>query len=427
MKKRHKQTLPLSAVTLLATALSTQPVSAGLTQDIEDALNFYHYGHNGAIKFDLNYRYENVNQDEGVTETANANTARLRLGYLTPTYHGLQAYAEYEGTLAMQEDYDSTRNFNTAFSRVADPDLNELNQFWLAYTGIADNVFKVGRQRIQFDDQRFIGSVPWRQMETTYDSVLITHNNQSLFGLVVNVGYLGNIQTFTGVSEHVEAPLLNINYKMGDFGNIIGYGYWLDYTEVENYEKSSQTYGLRAACCAKPLESYKLSDHFGVVYTAEWGHQSDYGHGATPYDVDRLNLMAGFSAYNLLFQGAVEQLDGTGLNQHFDTPLGTNHMFQGWADVIQDTPNNGVRDVFGTVIVPLQRGEWVLTGVYHEFSDDTGRFDYGDEWDFQVVKKFGKHYTLLAKYAVYNAGDTPAYTTASTDTQKLWVQGNISF
>jgi len=429
-QQRSYLSAPLSAAALLSMTVVSAPALAGLTQEIEDALNFYHYGHNGAIKFDLNYRYENVNQDAGLAETANANTARLRLGFLTPEFHDFQAYAEYEGNLAMQDDYNSTRNFNTAFSTVADPDLSELNQFWVAYTGIADNVIKVGRQRIKLDDDRFIGNVGWRQMETTYDAVLLTHANQTLFGLVANAGYIGTVQTFTGLTEHIEAPILNVNYKMGDYGNLVGYGYWLDYTDINEpvtMEKSSQTYGLRATCCAKPLDSYKISDNYGLVYTAEWSHQSDYGHGATPYDADRINLMGGFSAYNIIFQGAMEQLDGSGLNKTFDTPLGTNHAFQGWADLFLQTPANGIRDVFGTVMVPFQRGDLVLTGVYHDFSDDTGRFDYGDEWDFQVVKKFGKHYSLIAKYAFYNAGDTAAFAAPSTDTQKLWVQGNINF
>ncbi|MDP2903440.1 MAG: alginate export family protein [Methylovulum sp.] len=425
----------LSTAAFLSMTVISGAASAGLTQDIEDALNFHHYGHNGAIKFDLNYRYENVNQDAGVIETANANTARLRLGFLTPVFHDFQGYAEYEGNLAMQDDYNSTRNFNTAFSTVADPDLSELNQLWVAYTGIADNAVKVGRQRIKLDDDRFIGNVGWRQMETTFDAVLLTHTNQTLFGLVANAGYIGTVQTFTGTTENIEAPILNVNYKMGDYGNLIGYGYWLDYTEVENFEKSSQTYGLRAICCAKPLEAYKLSENFGVVYTAEWSHQSDYGHGATAYDAERYNLMGGVSAYGVMFQGAMEQLDGSGANQHFDTPLGTNHAFQGWADLFLVTPNNGIRDVFGTVMVPFQRGDLVFTGVYHDYSDDTGRFDYGNEWDFQVLKKFGKHYSLLAKYAYYNAGDTAAYFSPtspptpvpSTDTQKIWIQGNINF
>lgn len=419
---------PASAMLLLLSVVSSSVSAVGVTQSVEDALNFYHYGKNGAVKIDLNYRYENVDQDKGGIpnpHTANANTARLRLGLLSPVFHGLQGYAEYEGNLAMQEDYNSTRNNNTGYSVVADPEKSELNQLWLSYAGIADTVIKGGRQRIKFDDDRFIGNVGWRQMETTFDSVLITHNNQQLFGLVINAGYIGNVQTFTSTTENIEAPILNVNYKVGDYGNVIGYGYWLDYTETDTYEKSSQTYGLRATCCAKPGESIKISDNYGLLYTAEWGHQSDYGHGLTPYDATRLNFMGGFTAYNVTVQGAMEQLNGSGLNKTFDTPLGTNHAFQGWADLFLITPPDGIRDVFGTVSVALDRGNLILTGVYHDFSDDTGKRQYGDEWDFQAVKKFGKHYSLLAKYAYYNDAGDPLL--GKTDTQKIWLQGNISF
>jgi hypothetical protein len=420
---QKKTKLPAS---LLALSVMSGSAMADVTQQVEDALNFYHYGKNGAVKIDLNYRYENVDQDRGAPRTANANTARLRAGLLSPVFHGLQGYAEYEGNLAMQDDYNSTRNGNTGYSTVADPEKSELNQLWISYAGIPDTVIKGGRQRIKFDDDRFIGNVGWRQMETTFDSVLVTHNNQQLFGLTVNAGYIGNVQTFTATNEHVEAPILNVNYKVGDYGNLVGYGYWLDYTEgneAVTREKSSQTYGLRMSNFQKPGDTLKLGDNYGLVYTAEWGHQEDYGHGRIKYEADRINLMGGFTAYNFTFQGAMEQLDGKGANKTFDTPLGTNHAFQGWADLFLVTPNAGIRDVFGTVISTLDRGSVVLTGVYHDFTDDTGRFHYGKEYDFSALKKFGKHYSVLAKYAYYDADSFGG----TTDTQKIWVQGNISF
>ncbi|MCK9620050.1 MAG: alginate export family protein [Methylobacter sp.] len=411
----------ISSASLLALSVMSGSAFADITQQVEDALNFYHYGKNGAIKVDLNYRYENVDQDRGPQRTANANTARLRAGLLSPVFHGLQGYAEYEGNLAMQEDFNSLRNNRTAYSTVADPEKSELNQLWISYAGIPDTVIKGGRQRIKLDDDRFIGNVGWRQMETTFDSVLVTHNNQQIYGLTVNAGYIGNVQTFTSTTENIEAPILNVNYKVGDYGNLVGYGYWLDYTERENYEKSSQTYGLRMTNFQKPGDTYKIGDNYGLVYTAEWSHQEDYGHGAAQYQANRYNVMVGFTAYNFTFQGAMEQLDGKGLNRTFDTPLGTNHAFQGWADLFLVTPNNGIRDVFGTVHATLDRGNVILSGVYHDFTDDTGQLHYGKEWDFSAIKKFGKHYSVLAKYAYYDADQF------STDTQKIWVQANISF
>jgi hypothetical protein len=427
-------TYPTCKTTFLSLSLlMSGSALADITQEIEDAFNFYHYGNRGAIKADINYRWENVDQDRGGTpnpKTANANTARFRLGAQSPKFYGFQGYAEFEGLWAMQEDYNSTRNKNTPYSIIADPEKTELNQLWISYAGIPDTIIKGGRQRIKLDDDRYIGNVGWRQLETTYDAILLTHANQQLFGLTVNAGYIGNVQTFTSTTENIEAPILNINYKVGDYGNLVAYGYWLDYQDVNPgpaagrnlfLEKSNQTYGIRFNG-----SSPKIMDTFNLLYTAEWANQRDYGHGPTKYEADRFNFMGGVKAFNVSVMGAWEQLNGYGANKTFDTPLGTNHAFQGWADIFLITPNNGIRDLFGTVMVEFPRYQTTITGVYHDFSDDTGNMSYGKEWDFQVVKKFGKHYSLLAKYAYYNA-DTGLSTPINTDTQKIWFQANVSF
>jgi len=426
----NSRVLKLSQVLLAITLIPVTSAFADATKDIEDALSFYRGGSKGAVKIDLNYRWENVDQDKGVMphpQTANANTARLRLGLLSPVYYDFQAYAEYEGNYALEEDYNSTVNGRTRYTTVLDPDRSELNQFWLSYKGIADTLFKVGRQRIKFDDDRFIGNVGWRQMEQTYDSILITHSNQTLFGLTVNVGYIDHVQNPAGKTEDMNAPILNLNYRVGDWGNVIGYGYWLDYRERENFYKSSQTYGLRF-----DGKSPQFFDTVKLIYSAEWSHQSDYGDNPNHYQVDRINLMAGATAFNLTLSGAVEQLNGLGSStgdlqrtstfKSFQTPLGTNHAFQGWADLFLITPANGIRDVFATASYKMINDSLIVTGMYHDFMDDTGGIQYGKEWDFSLLKKFGKHYSLLAKYANFNS-DSAAY----TDTQKIWLQANVSF
>jgi len=410
---------------------SSGAVHADITKEIEDALNFYHYGSNGAVKADLNYRWENVDQDAGTTnthslsdpKTANANTARLRLGYLTPYFHDFQAYGEYEGNYALQEDYNSSVNGRSTYSTIKDPDRSELNQFWLAYKGINDTLIKVGRQRIKLDDDRFIGNVGWRQMEQTYDSVLITHNNQTLFGLTVNAGYIDHVQGVDGKTESLNAPILNMNYKVNDWGNLVGYGYWLDYRDsAANKALSSQTYGIRF-----DGKSPQFWDRVNFLYTTEWSNQSNYADNPNQYQLDRFNFMGGATAFNLTLQGAVEQLNGLGATKAdskyaFQTPLGTNHAFQGWADLFLTTPGQGIRDVFATASYKMQNDSLILTGVYHDFYDDTGKTQYGNEWDFSALKKFGKHYSVLAKYANFNTNSG-----SFTDTQKIWIQGNISF
>jgi len=68
MPQQQRKT-PLSA-SLLALSVVSGSALAGVTQDVEDALNFYHYGKNGAVKFDLNTRWENVDQDRGTQKNS---------------------------------------------------------------------------------------------------------------------------------------------------------------------------------------------------------------------------------------------------------------------------------------------------------------------------------------------------------------------
>ena len=436
--KNNTLAVTLLPTTLLSLSIISLPATADITKEIEDALNFYHYGNNGAIKADINYRWENNNQNAGPTipgtkpaqnvETANANTARLRLGLLSPSFYDFQAYAEYQGNYALQDDYNQgVLVKNTNYSVIQDPQRSELDQLWLSYKGIADSLVKFGRQRIKYDDDRFIGNVGWRQLEQTYDAVSLTHNNQTIFGLTVNAAYLGHLQDPLGQNAKLSAPILNLNYKIPDWGNLIAYGYWLDFQDSSNAAKSSQTYGLRF-----DGKSPQFYDAINFLYTAEWGNQSDYANNPNHYSADRINLMGGISGFDISLQGAMEQLDGYGVNKTFNTPLGTNHAFQGWADVIKNPINatapagaalgQGIRDVFATASYKMLNDSLIFTGIYHDFYDDTGSVKFGSEWDLSLLKKFGKHYSLLAKYADFNTGNI-----AFTDTQKIWLQANISY
>ena len=132
------------------------------TEKVKNSLN----GDWGQIKIDLRYRYEHVEQDG--LKTANGDPIRLRLGYQTPKWAGFQGYAEFEGnTPVFLDDYNDKSNGKDEFAVIADPSEAELNRGWLSYDFIDKTVFRAGRQRIQLDNQRFIGNVGWRQMEQT--------------------------------------------------------------------------------------------------------------------------------------------------------------------------------------------------------------------------------------------------------------------
>src|SRR3546814_387114 len=109
-------------------------------------------------------RYENVDQD-GILEKADALTIRARAGFELGLSKDFSFLVEGEGTLALNEDYNSGANGKTMFPIVADPENIELNRIQLQYMGIAGTVLTVGRQRINLDE---IGRASCRERVCQY-------------------------------------------------------------------------------------------------------------------------------------------------------------------------------------------------------------------------------------------------------------------
>jgi hypothetical protein len=66
--------------------------------------------------------------------------------------------------------------------------------------------------------------------------------------------------------------------------------------------------------------------------------------------------------------------------------------------------------------------EWSFTGVYHDFSAETGSSDYGTEFDVSAGRGLGKNYGVLFKGAFFS-GDTAAF----PDTNKFWIMFTANY
>ena len=411
-KTTTSQFFALSAISIAIFSLSgIQATSANFNESVENALKFGQKDSKyGQVKLDLRYRFEQDDSKNSLKDKGDASTVRLRLGYLTPETFGLQAYVEYEANQDFGANtYNSTRNSKTAYEVIADPQEHELNQLWVSYNGLVDTTIKVGRQRLILDNSRFIGNVGWRQMEMTYDSVLIT--NKSLVNTTVKIGYINQAQTIHSFTQAMQTPFLNIAYNFKSLGKLTAYSYLIDNNEV--HAKSNQTYGFSF------VGKRNITDDLKALYRFEYAYQKDFEQNPNQYDADYFHILAGANIYGVTAKIGIEQLSGEGRGQVFQTPLATGHAFNGWSDQFLRTPNHGLRDVYTSLTGKLKG--FKLVGIYHDFSDDTGSLDYGKEWDFLVVKKFGKHYSLLAKYAYFD-GDN-----GRRDTQNFWLQAGVSF
>jgi len=142
-------------------------------------------------------------------------------------------------------------------------------------------------------------------------------------------------------------------------------------------------------------------------YAGEFAHQQDYSNNPNPISVNyalaelSLSYAVGGILESVGLKYDYERLEGDGGLQSFQTPLGTNHAFQGFADRFLITPGDGIQDHFVTLSGKLSGIQ--LSATYHRFLSDRDSYDYGYEWNLLAERSFGNHFLAGLKWADYHA------------------------
>ena len=111
----------------------------------------------GAAEVDLRYRYEYVDQIN--LDEARASTFRTRISVETLKYQNVAVKLELDNNSNVIEgSYD-----NATAARILEAPYSEINQVYLDYSAPADTLVRYGRQRLDLDNQRFIGGDAWHQ------------------------------------------------------------------------------------------------------------------------------------------------------------------------------------------------------------------------------------------------------------------------
>ena len=369
---------------------------------------------------DARVRYENADQ-EGFDEEAQALTFRLRAGAELAA-GDWALLAESEGTAALTERYDSGLNRKTHLPLVGDPENIELNRLQLQYRGLTKGIVTLGRQRINIQDQRFVGSVGWRQNEQTFDALRFEYGDAK--GIKVDLAYSWSVRTIWGIDgSAARQQAIGGNNVFATVshptpvGTLSGFAFVIDQDEadVQGVRLSSKTYGLRLA------GAHNLSPQTRLNYSLSYANQSDHHRNPNDYQADYWLTELGIELWSARLGVGHERLgadEGTTLTS-FQTPLATLHKFQGWADKFTTTPPNGIRDTYASVAYACNKlfglDAISATVIYHNFESDRRKNQYGDEWDAQLTLKKGR-WAATAKLADYDAEQF------ATDTRKIWLQ-----
>ena len=364
------------------------------------------------------YRLELVDQDP-FDKDATASTLRIRLNYQTQDWQSLSMFVEFDYVSELLANNYNEGGGNTPnrgqYPVVADPRGDDWNQAYLQYKS-SGNQARIGRQRIIFDNERFIGSVAWRQNEQTFDALSFSHTAGNGFNFTWV--YIDKVNRIFGndvtAGEHSQnTHLVNVSKTFKAYGKLTAYWYDIDNEDLASL--SNTTWGAR-------FTGSSTASDIKIEYTLEFANQVDNANNTTSYRADywRIDLSAKFDGITVY--GGFESLEGDDAvgGQSFRTPLATLHAFNGWADKFLTTPGAGLEDAF--IGAKGKVGAWSWNVLYHDFSAQSGPGNFGSEVDVSFSRKFEKKYGLLLKAASFDSG-SPSY----GDTTKFWVQLTAEF
>lgn len=424
-------------------------------------------------------RYENVDQ-EGYQSTAatapklktgEAWTLRSLIGWQTAPFKNFSFGVQLTDVHEFNDNFNDRRDNvpepgKVAYPNIVDPGYTDINQLYVDWTGIKNTKLRLGRQQLNLDNVRFIGDIGFRQNMQVFDGISVL--NKSIPDTEIFAAHFDKVRQITTKLRDGNIDIINAKYKISPTESLIGYGYFIDVANLgqngqpaggpnaasyvvsggnglgasqdsvktATTDASSKTFGLRLDGARKISEDWK------VLYTAEYAKQDDYRGGSSLIDAHYFKLGggAGYGTWSLRLDH--EKLSSNGGKYAFQTPLGTNHLFQGWADVFLATPRQGMQDTFVTLSGSIQKAK--LYAEYHVFHSDKDfetlgstavnrRFGdkYGTEFDASVLYPFTDKITGKIEYANFNESDVYGASLRGAarkgDKEMFWITGMYTF
>jgi len=364
------------------------------------------------IQADARLRYEFADV-AGQPDNGEALTLRVRTSIEINPIDGFSVLAEGEAIGSVLPDRLNGFVSSGARPGIADEETLELNRLQIEYAPNDKFGITVGRQRISLDDERFIGTVNFRQNQQTYDAV--TASVQGPADLVLRAGYIWRVGRVLGGDQPngvFDSDSFYVNAALPlPFGQVSAYHYNLDLDDRVNAPIRSETTGAAFRGRAFPGE-------FGLFYEAGYARQENGG--ATPdYARAALRVEQG----ELSLSGKFELL-GSDEGVAFQTPLATLHRFQGAADLFLVTPPDGIEDIevkaaWRIGSLGALRGTSIALQ-YNDYRPAEGPGRYGDEWGAEFGVTFAStRFSVAASH--YRADEF------ATDTTRIWLTAARKF
>ena len=455
----------------LCIALAGFTNSAQAEEPVAEVYTFMDSIKDGKNLTSFRLRYELVDQDGlAVAPVANqelkkgeALTLRSLVGWQTAPYNNFSFTGQLIGVTKFMDNYNDRKGNATEINKadyatIVDPNHFDVNQLYVNWTGIKNTRFRLGRQQVNLDNVRFIGDIGFRQVMQVFDGVSVL--NKSIPDTEVFLAHFEQVTQITTKQRDGDLEIANVKYRISPTEFLVGYGYfsnmddlgfgnaWFGAGSLNNNGKpnltadqSNKIFGLR-------LDGvHPFNPNLRALYTAEYAKQTDYADGDKRIDAHYYKLGGGVGIDNFSVRIDQELLSSNNSKYAFQTPLGTNHLFQGGVDRFLVTPRQGIQDTF--VTVTYKYADILFFADYHVLKSDEdfntvggGRKTNGDKystgWNVAATYNWNKNIMTKFEYGKYDEDDKYAATANVPNTiagnrgrirdiEKLWLTAMYTF
>ncbi|MDD4616319.1 MAG: hypothetical protein PHW76_04280 [Alphaproteobacteria bacterium] len=433
-RKAHKPAAEAASTAALAAAtsapvetVSAAPAPVAPVQSAPAAHNdFVKALRDGKFSADFRYRFENVHQVDK-TRNAQANTLRTTVGYKSGDFNNFKVQLSGMNVTHLSNDiYNDGDNGRTNYPTIADPEGSILYLANVSYTGLPDTSIVVGRQKVGFDNLRWIASGTWRQFSQSYDGVQIT--NKSIQDLELAYAYLFDQNRSAGPTTKYGTYQMNTHLFHAAYTGIkdirwAGYSYLFDNDSIDPATASSNS----TATVGTRVEAGRdLGNSFRALASAEYARQFSYDNNPESYAFNYYLLAPGLKWSDFKVVYNYEYLGGNG-QYAVQSPMMSGHTMNGWADKFSVIPAGGLIDKYFDLTYKVkfseELGDTQLGAQYHDYDAVVGR-GYGIEYGLDFVQNVGDHYAVGIQYADFIGAKNYA---AYPSTRKVIVTGQVKF
>ena len=275
---------------------------------------------------------------------------------------------------------------------------------------------RAGRQIIEYDNQRFVGTNGFWQNDQTFDALRVDYEFYSAsrlsYAYLINANRifgdgakrelntfdvnsdpvtLAQVQFLLGDHKH-NTHLFNLRLKEWDHSELGFYYYRIDNHDV--LSESNNTFGSRFDY-QHIVGSFRLKSH---IEFATQTHPEQLNDERVGYYL--IELAANLRSTELELR---HETLGAKNGIRFITPLASSHDFQGWADKFGSQPISGIVD--NSLAVSWRRAPFKIDMRFHSFHSEEGDVDWGQELDIDFILKVKRKHKFLLRYAQFKESE----------------------